>query len=238
MGKRRKTKQGDVFGFLKAIEPTEKRKTDGSIVWLFECICGKVIERIPQQLRSKKDVSCGCTYKGSRLSHGMTGTKVYNTWNHIKDRCQNPKNPRYDKYKDLYIDPEWVKSFEKFYEDVGNPPTEELGRKWSIDRIDNTKGYYKENVRWASIEQQARNKGKKATNTSGKNGVLIIYYKGEKVGYKSCWYVGKNKKSTRSFYIKEYGDELAFFAASEHRDLMIERLNKTLDYKYGEKHGE
>ena len=47
-------------------------------------------------------------------------------------------------------------SFEAFYKDVGDPPTE----SHSLGRIDNDKGYYPENVRWETVKQQAVNRRK------------------------------------------------------------------------------
>src|SRR5262249_13199822 len=47
---------------------------------------------------------------------------------------------------------EWRFSAESFYRDMGEP------RGLTLDRIDNDKGYQKDNCRWATQEEQARNK--------------------------------------------------------------------------------
>jgi hypothetical protein len=45
-------------------------------------------------------------------------------------------------------------SFKNFMKDVGRKPSSE----YSLDRIDNSKGYMPGNLRWATLEQQNRNK--------------------------------------------------------------------------------
>jgi hypothetical protein len=47
--------------------------------------------------------------------------------------------------------PAWA-DFSAFYADMGEPP---LG--YSLDRIDNTKGYSPGNCRWVPLAEQARN---------------------------------------------------------------------------------
>jgi hypothetical protein len=44
------------------------------------------------------------------------------------------------------------KKFENFLVDMGEPP-----EGYSLDRIDNTKGYSKKNCRWVPLAEQARN---------------------------------------------------------------------------------
>jgi hypothetical protein len=48
-------------------------------------------------------------------------------------------------------------AFEKFLAEIGPRP----GRNYSVDRIDNYRGYEPGNVRWATSEAQAANKRKR-----------------------------------------------------------------------------
>lgn len=83
-------------------------------------------------------------------------TKEYKCWCVIKQRCLNPNCSRYDSYggKGITICKEWENSFQCFIKDMGYPPN----KNYSIDRIDNTKGYCKENCRWATWEEQYKNR--------------------------------------------------------------------------------
>lgn len=70
-------------------------------------------------------------------------------------RCTNSNHKSWDNYggRGITVCPRWLESFDKFYEDVGKRP----GDEFSIDRIDNDLGYFKENVRWATKEEQMNN---------------------------------------------------------------------------------
>lgn len=89
-------------------------------------------------------------------THGMSGTPIYECWHHMKQRCNGTTNKNANKnYHDRGIgyDPRWNK-FESFYEDM----SEGYSKGLDLDRIDNNKGYSKENCRWISRKQNSRNK--------------------------------------------------------------------------------
>lgn len=55
----------------------------------------------------------------------------------------------------------WQKSYLSFLEDMGRRPEDKssgLKRPYSLDRIDNSKGYCKSNCRWANAKEQTNNR--------------------------------------------------------------------------------
>lgn len=81
--------------------------------------------------------------------HGMYGTPTYKSWAEMKYRCGNPRKKYYTHIS--YCE-EW-KDFRNFFADMGERP---VGT--SLDRIDVTKGYCKENCRWADDITQENNR--------------------------------------------------------------------------------
>ena len=129
---------------------------DGKAIWLTKCECGKSsVVCAKNRLRIK---SCGCLH-GKNLSelqktHGMTKSREFKCWTLMRGRCCCSKNASYKNYGALGIKvcEEWAHDFIQFFEDMGSCPSGN-----TLDRIDNTKGYCKENCRWATVIQQHRN---------------------------------------------------------------------------------
>jgi hypothetical protein len=91
-----------------------------------------------------------------KLRHGMKHATEYNIWCGIVQRCTNPSNTAFADYggRGITICDQWRTSFEVFYEDVGPRPSADV----TLDRLDNTKGYTKDNCVWRTMHAQTRNK--------------------------------------------------------------------------------
>lgn len=144
---------------LTAISSTGEKCPNGDYLWNFKCVCGNDFVTSVGRFNSGKTTSCGCAVKeGAKKRenyHGMNKTTTYNSWRKMRERCNNVDDRMYSEYggKGVKVCPEWNESFKKFYEDMGDCP-----EGFTIDRIENTKGYSKDNCRWASSYAQSRNR--------------------------------------------------------------------------------
>lgn len=122
-------------------------------VWV-RCECGKEWEIFIYTLKRKNGVEkCkSCV----RYQHGYSETPEYTAWFDAKKRCSDPSCKYYHNYggRGITMSEEWTNSFETFLNDMGPKPSP----NHSLDRIDNNKGYYKENCQWATKIEQDRNR--------------------------------------------------------------------------------
>ena len=178
---------GKRFGRLTVLDIAGK-DNQKKYFWLCKCDCGNIKKIRGSSLNFGSTKSCGCLWKeallenGKKGTHHMTNTQEYNIWAIMKQRCLNKNNPKYKNYggRGIKVCEEWLK-FDNFYKDMGERPE---GK--SIDRIDNEKGYFKENCRWATLKQQGRNKRNNRIITyKGKTMCLPEWAEALKITYSS-----------------------------------------------------
>ena len=106
------------------------------------------IDRVPMDHSGENNPSYshGHNQRGKRTSE-------YDIWASIRKRVNNQQDKDYPYYggRGITYDPRW-KDFSVFLSDVGFRPSKDH----SLYRIDNNKGYYPDNVKWSTREQQAK----------------------------------------------------------------------------------
>lgn len=85
--------------------------------------------------------------------HGLTDTRTFRIWSNMLRRCGNPNATGYKYWggRGIKVCERWQK-FENFLVDMGQCP-----RGLSLERRENDKNYCKENCKWATKVEQARN---------------------------------------------------------------------------------
>lgn len=118
--------------------------------------------------------SCGCLRRevtaARSVTHGNTCGRTkgkplsaeYTAWLSMKNRCNNPRTKSYADYggRGIKVCEEWAASFATFLEDMGARPMLVRGQRsyYSVERLDNAKGYAPGNCKWATRIEQGRNR--------------------------------------------------------------------------------
>jgi hypothetical protein len=152
---------GRVFGLLTVVERARlgRNRGAGNAFWRCVCACGcEVVVRGDALLSGRKRSYCHPLRHPElvlrfRPTEGHRLTRK--TWRRIIERCENPNHDRYAEYggRGIAMCQRWRESFEAFKADLGERP----GPEYSIERINNERGYEPGNCRWATDAEQRLN---------------------------------------------------------------------------------
>lgn len=148
---------GRQFGKLTVLEFVG---TDNGALWKCACQCGSVTVKQARVLPKLK--SCGCeqtkAMRAARRKHGARRDpllgKLYAAWQGMHARCRNPMHKAFKYYggRGITVCARWAE-FPAFLEDMGMRP-----EGMTLDRIDPNGNYEPSNCKWATWEEQRRNR--------------------------------------------------------------------------------
>lgn len=145
---------------LSSLRPKGARRRS---IWRCRCQCGTEKAVMGENLRQGRSKSCGClsseqtSRRNFKHGHARTSrrTPEYRAWIGMIKRCKYELEDSFKYYGGcgITVCERWQGDFSSFLKDMGPRPS----RLHSIDRIDNSLGYYPTNCRWATKTQQMQN---------------------------------------------------------------------------------
>lgn len=162
---------GAIFGRLTVLEDVPR--SDGPASVRCECGVEKKIGRATDLMVGSVR-SCGCLRREMNTRHGLYRHPLYRTWCGIIDRCTNPDSVAYPNYggRGITVSERWLdvcNFIEDIEREIGPRPEGAHPNGWplySLDRIDNERGYESGNVRWSDQKEQVANQRTVASVTS------------------------------------------------------------------------
>lgn len=160
---------GKRFGLLTAIKPVRLHKSKRTMIWLWQCDCGKQFERflggVTRRPRSRNTVpSCGCE-RVRKLKEQIAKPPGASAFNILFSAYKQKARERNLDFR-LSEDEFRIITKQNCYY-CGKPPLQEFTRKGmngsyfynGIDRLNNSLGYYIENcVPCCGVCNMAKNK--------------------------------------------------------------------------------
>lgn len=149
------------FGWTIVSSPTKVYKNRTNYFYLCLCICGVKRNVVEHALKSGKSKSCGCL-KGKFVSncvkkHGESGTRLYNIWRSMKQRCYYQKHMAFHNYggRGISICKEWLSNKILFFVWARSHGYKDT---LDIDRINNNGNYSPDNCRFVTKKENNNNR--------------------------------------------------------------------------------
>ncbi len=166
---------GQLFGRLTVVRRAGSNRHRHS-TWLCSCSCGSTIIADRCNLIAGGTRSCGCLARELTIArstkHGHSPasgeSREYAAWQQMWARCAAPEGDRRHAYyaaRGIRVCRRW-RSFTNFLADMGAHP----GEGYSLDRINNDKGYSRSNCRWATWSEQSKNRRQPTTRVRDARG--------------------------------------------------------------------
>jgi len=159
-----------MYTILETLDTPHVTPTRNMKVVRVRCLlCGRVSTILEQNVRkANRNPNSRCRECIKDDCHYMTNTRFYRIWFHMKFRATDPRSPNFHNYgphTGRGMCKDWA-SFDSFYRDMFTTYSDDL----TLERVDNTKGYSKENCRWATnMEQQANKRNNRTVRYRGED---------------------------------------------------------------------